>query len=106
MSGTLNGRAVAVSYSACILNETKKHVIQTLQLVEYLLPSHCWTMSCTNSSQYRHYILIPEKFRARMPKLGLKGVQNHPKTELHCLFMAPSNGIGTPPLELDGHYDP
>ena len=42
-----------------------------------------------------------------MPKLGLKGVvQNHPKTELHCLFMAPSNCIGTPPLELDGHYDP
>ena len=35
-----------------------------------------------------------------MPKLGLKGVQNHPKTELHCLFMAPSNGIGTPPTTI------
>ena len=42
-----------------------------------------------------------------MPKSGLQGVvQNHQKIELHCLFMAPSNGIGTPPLELDGHYDP
>ena len=42
-----------------------------------------------------------------MAKLELNGVvQNQPKTEQHCLFMAPSNCIGTPPLELDGHYDP